>query len=86
MNENSTLREEMQRLSEECEKLSSENSSIKVLYSYTSWALQVLYSSSITVNFCSLGKQEELTRLCGPEAVAALEQNSTAGQSQANEE
>lgn len=44
-NENSNLRDELQRLSEECEKLSSENGSIKV------WKLTpfVVYSVSLHV-------------------------------------
>lgn len=75
---NCTLREELQRLSQECERLTSENSSIKVSSSHILWPLKVLCSFNTAVNFYSLGKQEELTRLHGPEVIAALEQEDSA--------
>ncbi|KAL4306304.1 G-box-binding factor [Arachis hypogaea] len=58
-NESQTLREELQRVSEECEKLTAENNSIKIMSSNNTFAVN--------------SQQEKLERLCGPEAVASLE-------------
>lgn len=83
-NENRTLRDELQRLSEECEKLTSENSSIKVKYSPSIYALSLTPSNPLLIererviepfNFL---KQEELTRFCGPEALANFEKGNAA--------
>ncbi|KAL4381486.1 G-box-binding factor 1-like [Arachis duranensis] len=58
-NESQTLREELQIVLEECKKLTAENNSIKIMSSNNTFAVN--------------SQQEELERLCGPEAVASLE-------------
>ncbi|XLS47819.1 hypothetical protein HN51_022177 [Arachis hypogaea] len=54
-----TLREELQIVLEECKKLTAENNSIKIMSSNNTFAVN--------------SQQEELERLCGPEAIASLE-------------
>ncbi|XP_020990179.2 G-box-binding factor 1-like [Arachis duranensis] len=58
-NESQTLREELQIVLEECKKLTAENNSIKIMSSNNTFAVN--------------SQQEELERLCGPEAIASLE-------------
>ncbi|KAK4360555.1 hypothetical protein RND71_019507 [Anisodus tanguticus] len=87
-NENHGLKEELRKLSEECEKLTSENNSIKYLsIPFLPWAVSCLYRAPPrTELLIDVTKLEELTRLCAPEAVSKLESNANSMHLQSNAE